>query len=115
MIAMVTAPEEDPLDAAGASVTVGAAPAVPPGSGLEPGLSDAALPAGVSVRTGAGFSGSGPPGGVGSIHRTTDPSEYVCNVLNAIESVFGSGPNSMGNSWNWPGLIAVAAEFRRSR
>jgi hypothetical protein len=111
MMAMVTAPEDEPLDAAGAAVTVGAAPVAPLGAEVTPGLSDDAAPAAVSVRTGAGFSGSGPPGGVGSIHRTTDPSEYVWRVLNAIEPIFGSGPNSIGNSWNWPGLIAVAAEF----
>ena len=86
MIAIVIAPEEEPPDAAGAAVTVGAAPVAPPGAALAPGLSGDPAPAAVSVRTGAGFSGSGPPGGVGSIHRTTDPSEYVCSVLNAIEA-----------------------------
>ncbi len=41
----------------------------------------------VSLRTGAGFSGSLPPAAASSIHRTTLPSEYVWSVLNANWSV----------------------------
>src|SRR5215467_3073761 len=71
MMAMVIAPVLDPPDdgagaaVSGVAVTVGALGAPV----------DAVAPAAVSVSTGAGCSGSGPPGAVASIHLTTDPSE----------------------------------------
>src|SRR5262245_54691656 len=55
-------------------------------SGTDPG------PPGVSVSTGAGISGSGPPGVADSIQRSTTPFAYVCNTLNSSgPSVAGSG------------------------
>src|SRR6185312_4141973 len=89
--AMVRVPPSEPAD-----VCAEAATAPPAGA-------EAVAPAGVRVSTGAGWSGSGCPATVGSIHRTTDPSEYVWSALNVIVDPFGSGPSDTGNSWNWPG------------
>ena len=59
----------------------------------------------VNVSTGAGCSGSSPPAGVSSIQRTTDPSLYVCSVLNSSDSASGS-PTETLNAWKSPGAIS---------
>ncbi len=63
-------------------------------------------PFATSFSTGAGCSGSSPPGLDGSIQRTTSSSEYVCSALKTSSSAsVGSWPTDSGNCWNWPGSI----------
>lgn len=100
--AVVSLEEDGAADASVCSSFVRSAPAAP----VLAAAPCSSVVAAVSLRTGAGLSGSSAPSFCSSIQRTTSLLSYVWMALNTSWSASsGSWPTESGNCWNWPGRM----------